>query len=252
MAPTRSASSHTAGHHIQIELSEAMNWEKRIQQCKKDIAARKKKVRYRATEHVEQHDQPTSIDGDDAIDTKGVEQGEQPIPLEMEEPHVRRESKSTARKYNLIRTSNWTKAMHEKTNSLHKNNTYELVELPKSKKTLRNKWVFKLKKDDDMLIVGKYANSVGSLKNDLFKSFDMKDLGPTRQILVSTPLGGHFKLSKKSCPSLNKEKEKTPYSSAVGSLKYVMVCTRPTIAHAVGVVNKFMVNPGKEHWEAVK
>ena len=31
-----------------------------------------------------------------------------------------------------------------------------------------------------------------------------------------------------------------------------MVCTRPDIAHAVGVVSRFMVNPGKDHWEVVK
>jgi hypothetical protein len=33
---------------------------------------------------------------------------------------------------------------------------------------------------------------------------------------------------------------------------YVMVCTRPDIAHAVGVVSKYMNNPGKEHWDEVK
>jgi hypothetical protein len=33
---------------------------------------------------------------------------------------------------------------------------------------------------------------------------------------------------------------------------YAMVCTRPDIAHAVGVVSRYMNNPGKEHWEAVK
>ena len=43
-----------------------------------------------------------------------------------------------------------------------------------------------------------------------------------------------------------------PYASAVGSLMYAMVCTRPDITHAVGVVSKYMANPGKEHWEAVK
>ena len=43
-----------------------------------------------------------------------------------------------------------------------------------------------------------------------------------------------------------------PYSSAVGSLMYAMVCTRPDIAHAVGTVSRFLSNPGKEHWEAVK
>ena len=40
---------------------------------------------------------------------------------------------------------------------------------------------------------------------------------------------------------------KVPYSSAVGRLMYVMVCTRPDLAHAVSVVSRFMVNPGKEH-----
>ena len=109
---------------------------------------------------------------------------------------------------------------------------------------------------DDMLIVGQDASMIGDLKKDLFKAFDMKDLGPARQILgkeiarwlsqekyverilerfnmkhakpVSTPLDGHFKLSKKSCPSSMKEKENmesVPYSLAVRSLIYAMVCT---------------------------
>ena len=43
-----------------------------------------------------------------------------------------------------------------------------------------------------------------------------------------------------------------PYASAVGSLMYAMVCTRPDIAHALGVVSRYMANLGKEHWEAVK
>ena len=45
---------------------------------------------------------------------------------------------------------------------------------------------------------------------------------------------------------------KVPYASAVGSLMYAMVCTRLDIAHAVGVVSRYMNNPGKEHWMAVK
>ena len=44
--------------------------------------------------------------------------------------------------------------MHEEMNSLNKNKnkTYDLVELPKGKKILKNKWVFKLKKDGDKLV----------------------------------------------------------------------------------------------------
>ncbi|GKF96752.1 hypothetical protein Tco_0292573, partial [Tanacetum coccineum] len=45
---------------------------------------------------------------------------------------------------------------------------------------------------------------------------------------------------------------KVPYASAVGSVMYTMVCTRPDMTHAVGVVSRFMSNPGREHWEAVK
>ena len=45
---------------------------------------------------------------------------------------------------------------------------------------------------------------------------------------------------------------RVPYSSLVGSLMYAMVCTILDIEHAVGVVSRYMNNPGKEHWEAVK
>ena len=45
---------------------------------------------------------------------------------------------------------------------------------------------------------------------------------------------------------------RVPYASAVGSLMYVMVCTRPDIAYSVGVVSRFLSNPGRHHWEAVK
>ena len=73
--------------------------------------------------------------------------------------------------------------------------------------------------------------------------------------LVNMHLGGHFKLNKRSCPSIEEENKKMdtiPYSSAVGSLVYAMVCTRPNIAHEIGVVSRFMENPSKGHWEAVK
>ncbi|GKA16113.1 hypothetical protein Tco_0695860 [Tanacetum coccineum] len=69
------------------------------------------------------------------------------------------------------------------------------------------------------------------------------------------PLGNHFKLSKKQAPKTEASKrrmDKVPYALAVGSVMYTMVCTRPDIAHAVGVVSRFTSNPGREHWEAVK
>ena len=73
--------------------------------------------------------------------------------------------------------------------------------------------------------------------------------------LVSTPLGSHFKLSKEQSPKTEEKRDhtsKVPYASAIGSLVYAMVCTRPDIAHAVGVVSRFMSRPRKQHWEAIK
>ena len=43
-----------------------------------------------------------------------------------------------------------------------------------------------------------------------------------------------------------------PYASVVGSLMYAMVVTQPDIAYVVGVVNRFMYNPNRSHWNAVK
>ena len=43
-----------------------------------------------------------------------------------------------------------------------------------------------------------------------------------------------------------------PYASAVGSLMYSMVCTRPNIAHAMEVLSRYMSKLGKEHWTTVK
>eukprot|EP00253_Pinus_taeda_P023964 PITA_23964 len=112
--------------------------------------------------------------------------------------------------------------------------------------------------------------------------FDMKDLGVTKHILgmeihrdrkngklwlseqkyvekvlekfsmnnvklVNVSLASHFKLSSILSPRTDEEKQymsHVPYANAIGNLMYAMVCTRPDISQAVGVVSRFMVNPG--------
>ena len=72
---------------------------------------------------------------------------------------------------------------------------------------------------------------------------------------ISTPFPTNVKLSSKMSPSSEEERmemSRVPYASAVGSLMFAMICTRPDIAHAVGVVSRYMAEPGREHWEAVK
>lgn len=72
---------------------------------------------------------------------------------------------------------------------------------------------------------------------------------------VSTPLTTSIRISEALATQPDSEREcmaRVPYASAVGSLMYAMVCTRPDLAQAVSVVSRYMGQPGKEHWQAVK
>ena len=121
---------------------------------------------------------------------------------------------------------------------------------------------------DDMLIVGHNAKKIQILKEKLSKSFAMKYLGLTKQILgmkithnqkkekcwlsqeryvqkvlerfhmsnskpVCSPFASQFKPSSKQCPSNDEEidkMKKVPYASAVGSLMYAMIQLKGTVA----------------------
>jgi hypothetical protein len=43
-----------------------------------------------------------------------------------------------------------------------------------------------------------------------------------------------------------------PYASAIGSIMYGMMCTRPDVALVISLTNRFQSNPGVKHWKAVK
>ena len=72
---------------------------------------------------------------------------------------------------------------------------------------------------------------------------------------ASTSLPSHIKSTNDDCPVDDIGKvgmAKILYASAVGSLMYAMVCTRPDLAQSVGVISRFVSNSGKSHWAAVK
>ena len=63
------------------------------------------------------------------------------------------------------------------------------------------------------------------------------------------------KLSNEQCPKNDLEKDVMkiiPYASAIGSLMYAQVCTRPDIAFIVNVLGRYLSNPGHDHWVAAK
>lgn len=143
---------------------------------------------------------------------------------------------------------------------------------------------------DDMLIACSDKEEINKLKCQLSQTFEMKDFGQARRILgidivrnrrlgtlslsqgsyskrildkfemsscksVSVPVGQHFKLSANQSPKTDKEKSDmayVPYSSAVGSLMYLMVCTRPDLAHGMSLVSRYMSSPCRPHWLVVK
>ena len=72
---------------------------------------------------------------------------------------------------------------------------------------------------------------------------------------IKVPIPIVVRLSAEQSRKAREEEEdmsRVPYASVVGSLMYAMVCTRPDIAHAVGVLSRYMSKPRKEHWTTIQ
>jgi hypothetical protein len=72
---------------------------------------------------------------------------------------------------------------------------------------------------------------------------------------VKVPIPVGARIIAEQCPNTQEEiedMEHVPYASDVGSLMYAKVFTQPDIAHAVGVLRRYMLTHGKEHWTIVK
>eukprot|EP00882_Tetradesmus_deserticola_P010688 GHRQ01011289.1.p1 GENE.GHRQ01011289.1~~GHRQ01011289.1.p1 ORF type:complete len:348 (+),score=106.08 GHRQ01011289.1:464-1507(+) len=134
---------------------------------------------------------------------------------------------------------------------------------------------------DDILFASSSLAFIQELKAALAAEFDARDLGEPSQFLsisiqrsssgikLSQPrmiadLLTKFNLSDgkpKSAPitkgALDVEGSaldiaKYPYSTLVGSLLYIAMCTRPDIAHAVGVLSRHLSNPTTTHWSVAE
>ena len=45
---------------------------------------------------------------------------------------------------------------------------------------------------------------------------------------------------------------KIPYASAIGSIMYAMLCTRPDVSYDLSITSRYQSDPGESHWTAVK
>ncbi|KAJ9679813.1 hypothetical protein PVL29_021660 [Vitis rotundifolia] len=151
-------------------------------------------------------------------------------------------------------------------------------------------YIFLILYVDDILLASNDSDLLIETKHMLSTHFNMKDLGEASYVLgikilrdrangvlklsqrtyiekilkrfnmhncssTKAPIVKGDKFSKAQCPQNDDEREEMrtiPYSSVVGSLMYAQVCTRPDIAFVVGVLGRYLSNPGSQHWKAAK
>jgi hypothetical protein len=83
-----------------------------------------------------------------------------------------------------------------------------------------------------------------SLAKQLLEQYGMAEAG-----LKSVPLSPNLVLRKEGKPL---DTSTCGYSTLIGSLLYLSVCTRPDIAFAVEALSKYLAVPTTEHWTAAK
>ena len=63
------------------------------------------------------------------------------------------------------------------------------------------------------------------------------------------------KLSKTQNPTTTEDRERMkviPYASAIGSIKYAILCTKPVVYLAMSLARGYNSDPGLDHWITVK
>ena len=64
------------------------------------------------------------------------------------------------------------------------------------------------------------------------------------------PMAHGISLSKNQCPMTTDERDKMsgiPYASAIGSIMYAMLCTRPDVSYALSVTGRYESDLGEGH-----
>ncbi|GJR41378.1 retrovirus-related pol polyprotein from transposon TNT 1-94 [Tanacetum coccineum] len=174
------------------------------------------------------------------------------------------------------------KQWHEKFDNTLLSNGFQINECDKCVyvKQYKNAFVIICLYVDDMLIMGTNMDVINQTKKMLHSSFDMKDMGEADVILgiriqknsngyiltqshyiektlkkfghyddrpVVTPFDPKVQLKKNKGQSVSQ----LHYTQVLGSLMYIMNCTRPDLAYSVSRLSRYSHNPGRDHWDAL-
>ena len=172
------------------------------------------------------------------------------------------------------------KQWHQKFDSVMLANDFNINECDKCVyvKDAENGYIILILYIDDMLIIGSDDKMVKSTKAMLSTRFDMKYMGLDDVILgvkilrtsdglvlsqshyvdkilnkfsdddsgvARTPLDVNLHMSKNKGESVSQ----LEYSRVIGSLMYLMSCTRLDIAYTVSKPSRYMSNPNDDHWK---
>ena len=66
------------------------------------------------------------------------------------------------------------------------------------------------------------------------------------------PICHGISLSKTQCPTMRDRMSKIPYASAISSIMYAMLCTRPDVSYALSMTSRYQSDPGESHWITIK
>ena len=153
-----------------------------------------------------------------------------------------------------------------------------------------SKFIFLVLYVDDILLATNDLGLLHQTKKYLSQNFEMKDMGEATYVIGIeifrdrsqgllglsqktyinkilerfnmekcsagvVPIQKGDKFNAMQCPKNELEREQMrniPYASVVGSLMYAQTCTRPDISFAVGMLGRYQINPGLDHWKAAK
>jgi hypothetical protein len=143
---------------------------------------------------------------------------------------------------------------------------------------------------DDIMLIGNDIPILEAVKTSLKKSFSMKDLGEVTYVLGIKiyrdrskrlirlsqdtyidkilnrfdmrdskkgvlPMSHGITLSKSQCattPDEQKKMSEIPYASAIGSIMYAMLCTRPDGSFSLSVTSRYQSDFSEDHWTVIK